>query len=125
MTMRGGGAVGACGHGALVCVQAAKGRGGEARKRWARTRALWHWGCGRWCWEARGGGAGPHPLEHEAQPPKSDQHQLGEQETGDYGKTPSYRGSNKGIVPGFQTAGMSRMLEVHGLMGGPAYYNSS
>src|SRR5215475_7701340 len=123
--MRGGGSVGACGHGALVCAQAAKVRGGAARKRWALTRAGWHWGCGRWCWEARGGGAWPHPMEHEAQPHKSDQHHLGEKETGDHGNTPSYRWRNEGIVPGFQTAGMSRMLEVHGLMGGPAYYNSS
>ena len=63
-------------------------------------------------------------MEHEAQPHKSDQHQLEEKETGDHDNTPSYRWRNEGIVPGFQTAGMSRMLEVHGLIGGPAYYNS-
>jgi hypothetical protein len=76
--------------------------------------ALWHWGCGLWCWRARGGAARPHPMEHEAQPHKSDQHQLGEKEIRDHGKTPSYRWRNEGILPGFQTVGISRKLEVHG-----------
>jgi hypothetical protein len=54
-------------------------------------------------------------MEHEAQPHQSDQHQLGEKETGDQGTTPSYRWRNEGIVPGLQTVGMSRKLEVHDL----------
>src|SRR4029450_3531929 len=73
-----------------------------------------HWGCELWCRRARGGAARPHPMEHEAQPHKSDQHQLVEKETRDHGKTPSYRWRNEGILPGFQTVGISRKLEVHG-----------
>src|SRR5215475_9730681 len=37
-----------------------------------------------------------------------------EKESGDHGKTPSYRWSNEGIVPGFQMVRISRKLEVHG-----------
>jgi len=65
--------------------------GGEARKGFALTLALWHWGCGLWCWRARGGVAWPRPLEHEAQPHQSDQHQLVEKEMRDHDKTPSDR----------------------------------
>jgi hypothetical protein len=36
-----------------------------------------------------------------------------EKEMGDHGKTPSYQCSNEGILPGFQTVGISRKLEVH------------
>jgi hypothetical protein len=87
---------------------------GEARNGCGLTMALWHWGCGLWCWRARGSGvAWPRPLEHDAQPHKSDQHQLVEKEIGDHGKTPSYRWRNEGILPGFQTVGISRKLEVH------------
>src|SRR5262252_719099 len=88
--------------------------GGEARKGCALTRALWHWGCGLWCWEARGGSTWPHPMAHEAQPHQSDQHQLVEKERRDHSKTPSYRWRNEGMLLGFQTVGISRTLEVHG-----------
>src|SRR5215471_20909961 len=37
----------------------------------------------------------------------------GEKESGDHGTTPSDKCSNEGIVPGFQTTGISRRLEVH------------
>jgi hypothetical protein len=46
---------------------------GEARKGLALTMVLWHGGCGRWCRRTRGGVAGPHPLEHTAQPQHGDQ----------------------------------------------------
>jgi hypothetical protein len=65
---------------------------GETGKGLGRTLALWR---RRWRhrWRrARGGVAGPCPLEQEAQPEKSEQHQLGEKELGDHGKTPSYQG---------------------------------
>jgi len=62
----------------------------EAFKGLGRTVALWPWGCGVQCRRARGGVAGPRPLEHDAQPYQSDQHQLVEKEMGDHGKTPSY-----------------------------------
>ena len=86
---------------------------GEARKGCGLMMALWHWGRGLWCWQARGGAARPHPMEHEAQPHKSDQHQLVEKEIRDHGKPPSYRWRNEGILPGFQAVGISRSLEVH------------
>src|SRR4029450_6873728 len=73
-----------------------------------------HWGCELWCRRARGGAARPHPMEHVAQPHKSDQHQLVEKETRDHGKSPSYRWRNEDILPGLQTVGISRTLEVHG-----------
>src|SRR5262249_45865904 len=44
---------------------------------------------------------------------QGDQHQLVEKESGDHGTTPLYKCSNEGIVPGFQTTGISRRLEVH------------
>ena len=61
--------------------------GGEARKGFALTLALWHWG-----WELRrrtrgSGGAGPRHLEHDEQPHQSDQHQLVKKEMGDHGTT--------------------------------------
>ena len=52
-------------------------------------------------------------MEHAVQPHQGDQHQLGEKESGDHGTTPSDKCSNEGIVPGFQTTGISRRLEVH------------
>ena len=76
------------------------------------TRALGQWRWGLRCRRARGGGAGPRPVEHDAQPRQGDQHQLIAKESGNHGKTPSYRWSNEGIVPGFQVAEISRRLEV-------------
>jgi hypothetical protein len=59
----------------------------EAHKgfRLAAARAPW--------WRRVSGGTvtRPRPLEHEAQPEQGKQHQLGEQESRDHGKTPSYR----------------------------------
>ena len=55
-------------------------------------------------------------MEHQAQPHKSDQHQLVEKEMGYHGKTLSYKCSNEGILAGFQTVGISRRLEVHDLI---------
>src|ERR1051326_5185031 len=86
---------------------------GKARKGCGLTLALWQWGWGLWCHRARSGITWPHPMEHEVQPHQGDQHQLVEKEIGDHGKTPSCKCRNEGIVPGFQTAGMSRRLEVH------------
>ena len=51
-------------------------------------------------------------MEHDAQPRQGDQHQLIAKESGNHGTIPSRRWSNEGIVPGFQTAGISRRLEV-------------
>ena len=51
-------------------------------------------------------------MEQEAQPHKSDQHELGEKRAGTMAK-PLIQVKNKGILPGFQTVGMSRKLEVH------------
>jgi len=51
-------------------------------------------------------------MEHEAQPHQGDQSQLVVKEMGDHGTIPSRRWSNEGMVPGFQTVGMSRKLEV-------------
>src|SRR5262245_36512829 len=85
---------------------------GEARKGQTLTLALGLWGCGLWGWRARGGGAWPPPMEHEAQPHQGDQYQLIEKEVGDHGKIPSYRWRNEGIVPGFAGYRISRKLEV-------------
>src|SRR5215831_16312101 len=98
-----------------MCTGVAGRLGGEARKGCGLTMALWHWGCRLWCRRTRGGVAGPRPLEHDAQPHQGDQHQLVIKEMGDHGKIPSHRWSNEGIVPGFQTAGISRRLEVQDL----------
>src|SRR5262249_11938321 len=57
--------------------------------------------------------AWPHPMEHHAQPHKGDHRQLVEKEIGDHGKPLSYKCCNEGILPGFQTVGISRRLEVH------------
>jgi hypothetical protein len=65
-------------------------RFGEARKGFALTRALWHWGWGLWCWRACGGGARPRPMEHDAQPYQCDQRKLVEEKMRYHGKTPSY-----------------------------------
>src|SRR5882724_8416047 len=86
---------------------------GEPRKGCGRTMALWPWGCGLGCRRARGGVAWPRPMEHDAQPYQGDQHQLVEKEMRYHGKTLSYKCSNEGILPGFQTVGISRRLEVH------------
>src|SRR6266705_1690387 len=86
--------------------------GGEARKGGGRTVALGPWAWGLRCRRTHdGGGAGPRPLEHEAQPHQGDQHQLIEKEMGDHGKTPSYRWKNEGILPGFSGCRISRRLE--------------
>src|SRR6266705_2003095 len=71
------------------------------------------WGGWRRCQLRRDTVAGPRPMEHEAQPYEGDQHQLRQKEIRDHGKTPSYTCRNEGILPGFQTAGISRRLEVH------------
>src|SRR6266446_1674450 len=64
----------------------------EARKGCDLTVAFWYWGCGLRCRRAHGGGvAWLHPMEYEAQPHQSDQHQLVEKEMRYHGKTPSYR----------------------------------
>src|SRR4029434_11240269 len=77
--------------------------GGEARKGVRLTMALGQWGCRLPCRWARGGRvAWPHPMEHNAQPHQGDQYQLVEKERRDHGKTPSYKSSNEGIVPGFR-----------------------
>jgi hypothetical protein len=51
----------------------------------------------------------------------SDQHQLVEKESGDHGKTPSYKCCSEGILPGFQVARISRRLEVHNLLNRISY----
>jgi hypothetical protein len=74
--------------------------GDEACKGFRRTVALRAWGWrGQGC-RARGGGARPHPLEHDAQPDESDQRELVEEKRRDHGKTPSYTSGNEGIGPG-------------------------
>ena len=55
-------------------------------------------------------------MEHEAQPHQGNQHQLIEKEIGDHGKTPFYRWSNKGILPGFAGYRISRKIEVQDLV---------
>ena len=57
-------------------------------------------------------------MEHEAQPHQGDQPQLVEKEFGDHGKTPACKCRNEVILPGFQTTGISRRLEVHGRLQG-------
>src|SRR5262249_55394854 len=85
----------------------------KAHKGGGLTLALWPWGWGLWCHRARSGITSPHPMEHAGQPHQSDQPQLVEQEIRDHGKTPSCKCRNEGILPGFQTTGISRRLEVH------------
>ena len=63
--------------------------------------ALWHWGCGLWCWRACGGVARPRPMEHDAQPYECDQRKLVEEKMRDHGNPP-YRWRNEGILPGFR-----------------------
>src|SRR5215510_16280355 len=87
--------------------------GGEPCKGFGRTLTRAPWGWGLRCRRAHGGVAGPCPLKHEAQPYQGNQGQLVEKESGDHGKTPSDRWRNEGIVPGFQTVGISRRLEIH------------
>ena len=86
---------------------------GKARKGFALTRVLWQGGWGLWCHRARSGITWPHPMEHEVQPHQGDQHQLVEKESRDHGKTPSCKCRNEGILPGFQTTGISRRQGVH------------
>src|ERR1043166_5672511 len=86
---------------------------GKARKGCGLTLALGPWGWGLWCHRARSGITWRHPMEHEAQPHQGDQHQLVEKEIGDHGKTPSSKCRNEGILPGFQTTGISRRQGVH------------
>jgi len=85
------------------------------RKGFGYTLALEPWGWGLRCRWGQSAGAGPCPLEHEAQPYQGNQGQLVEKESGNHGKTPSYKDCNEGIVPGFQTVEISRTLEVHHL----------
>jgi hypothetical protein len=88
--------------------------GGAAHKGCGLPLALGPWGWRLWCRRARGGGvAGPRPLEHKAQPHQGDQHQLIEKEIRDHGQPPSYKCRNEGILPDFQTAGISRRLQGH------------
>jgi len=87
-----------------------------AHKGFGLALALWHWGWGLGCYRARSGITGPYPMEHEVQLHQSYQHQLVEKESRDHGKTPSCKCSNEGILRGFQTTGISRRLEVHGLL---------
>ena len=94
--------------------------GGEARKGCGLTMALWPWGCRLRCRRTRGRVAGPRPLEHDAQPYQVYQHHMVVKEMGDHGKIPSRRWSNEGILPGFQTAGISRRLEVQDPTAGTA-----
>src|SRR5215510_11375505 len=88
--------------------------GGEAHKGCGLAAPLASRWCG-WRWRRLRSDtvAWPHPLEHETQPHEGDQHQLIEKEIRDHGKTPSYRWRNESILPGFQTAGISRRLEGH------------
>src|ERR1041384_807080 len=86
---------------------------GKARKGCGLTLALGPWGWGLWCHRARSGITWRHPMEHEAQPHQGDQHQLVEKEIGGHGKTPSSKCRNEGILPGFQTTGISRRQGVH------------
>src|SRR5262249_9099975 len=66
--------------------------GGEARKGCRLTAALGPWAWGLRCRRTPSGGvAWPHPMEHEAQPHQSDQHQLVEKKMGDHGNTPLCR----------------------------------
>src|SRR5262252_3411603 len=53
---------------------------GMARKGCGLTLALWQGGWGLWCYRARSGITGPHPMEYEVQPHQGDQHQLVEKE---------------------------------------------
>src|SRR5262249_28747987 len=115
MTRRRGGAGGAWGQGALVCAQASRGlvvrpaKGGCSRVRFGTGGV--------------GAGVGRHvavALGHI--PWNMRPSHTRAISTNWENKRP---GSNEGMVPGFQTAGMSRMLEVHGLRGGQEYYNSS
>jgi len=75
---------------------------GEARTGGGLTMAL---GLGAWGlrshWLPSGGGAGPRPMEQDAQPHQGNQPQLVVKELGDHGKIPSRRWSHEGIVPGF------------------------
>src|SRR5262245_50412232 len=64
-----------------------------------------------WCRVHGGTVTWPRPLEHKAH--QSEQHHLGEKETGDSGTTPSDRWRHEGILLGFQTVGIRRTLEVH------------
>src|SRR5262249_17102006 len=91
--------------------------GGEAHKGCGLAAPLASgWRGWRWCRLRSDTVAWPRPLEHEAQPHEGDQHQLIEKESRDHGNTPSYKCRNEGIVPGFQTAGISRRLEGHDLV---------
>src|SRR5262249_16849968 len=54
-----------------------------------------------------------------------DQHQLVEKEMGDHSKTPSYRWSNEGILPGLSGCRISRKLEGHDPMLRQTFYQQS
>src|SRR5215510_8911203 len=74
---------------ARVCTGLARRLCGEAHKGFALTRALGPWGYGRRCHRACGGGAGPHPMEHDAQPYEYDQRELVQEKMRYHGKTAS------------------------------------
>ena len=77
-------------RGTVVLTGVAVRLGGEARKRCGLKMALWPWAWGLRCRRTHSGGVTrPRPLEHNAQPHQSDQHQLVEKKMGDHGKTPS------------------------------------
>ena len=62
---------------------------GEARKGFGLTLALGQWAWGLRCRRTHGGGvAGPRPMEHDAQPHQSDQHQLVKKEMRNHGNPP-------------------------------------
>src|SRR5712664_3307477 len=88
--------------------------GDEAHKGCGLAAALAPgWRGWRRCQLRRDTVTGPRPMEHEAQPYEGDQHQLIEKYVRYLGKIPSYKCGNEGILPGFQTAGISRTVRVH------------
>jgi hypothetical protein len=68
----------------------------ETLQGWTLTFALWQWRGGSRGHGARGGVAGPGPMEHEAQPRPSAPPQLVENEIGDHGKIPP-AGGERGV----------------------------
>jgi hypothetical protein len=58
--------------------------------------ALWQ---GGWEQRARGGVAGPRPLEHAAEPPRDNQYQLVEKESGYHGQPPPTGGERGAFYP--------------------------
>src|SRR6266567_1119502 len=96
------------------------GLAGEPRKRLRVAGALARRQRLGWPLISCGAIAWPRPLEHDAQPHQSDQHQLVEKEMRYHGKTPSYRWSNEGILPGLSGCRISRRIQVHDRLPGSA-----